>query len=180
MSTKSQAIGQTSLFGSHQVDNKRFLEALKVEKNRYKEAIKQGKRPPTLADYPARCIGAICEGLALRPNYRNYTYRDDMVSTAIINCVKYWHNFDPDRFDNPHAYFTFIASKSFNRYIKSEKKAHYVRYMAVEQMVMDMSLTHEETGYKEFLETFLKDQAKVRTSFEESNEKPKKKSAGKK
>lgn len=149
------------------VDQKELYSAIKVEKEKFQVAEDAGKSVPELSRYIAESIISICEGLSFRSNYRNYTYREDMVSSAIMNCFRYWRNFDCDRYDNPHAYFSFVASKAFHRYIKLEKKAQYVKYLSVEEMVIDLDLNQEDdTTYKKFLETYLTDQWKVKKSFE--------------
>lgn len=149
------------------VDNKKLYETIKAEKARFSQFRKEGKQVPEVSRYIAKSIMVICEGLSLKNSYRNYTYRDDMVSTAIMTCIRYWENFDCDKYDNPHAYFTFIASKAFHRFIKVEKKAQYVKYLSVEDMVVELDLNDEnDTTYKKFLETYLTDQWKVKNSFE--------------
>ena len=60
--------------------------------------------------------------LSYRPNFINYTYRDDMISDGIENCLQYLDNFDPDKSNNPFAYFTQIIYYAFIRRIQKEKK----------------------------------------------------------
>ena len=49
-------------------------------------------------------------------------FREDMISDGIENCVQYIHNFNPEKSQNPFAYFTQIIHYAFLRSIQKEKK----------------------------------------------------------
>ena len=59
-----------------------------------------------------------------RGNFAGYTWREDMVSEAILICFKYMHNFDPKKQKNPNpfSYFTTVIHNAFINYIKKQKK----------------------------------------------------------
>ena len=59
--------------------------------------------------------------LSTKPNFINYTYRDEMISDGIENCVNYIGNFNPEKSTNPFAYFTQIIYYAFLRRIQREK-----------------------------------------------------------
>ena len=44
-----------------------------------------------------------------------------MISDGIENCLQYLDNFDPDKSNNPFAYFTQIIYYAFVRRIQKEK-----------------------------------------------------------
>lgn len=73
-------------------------------------------------DYIGKCIMDICTNLARLANFVGYTYKDEMISDGIENCVKACKNFDPDKSTNAFGYFTQIASWAFIRRIQKEKK----------------------------------------------------------
>ena len=54
-------------------------------------------------------------------------FSDDMISDGIENCLQYMSNFDPDKSDNPFAYFTQIIYYAFIRRIQKEKKQMQVK-----------------------------------------------------
>jgi|SaaInlV_165m_DNA_2_1040747.scaffolds.fasta_scaffold34225_2 hypothetical protein len=87
--------------------------------------------PPKVSSYICECIMKISEGLSYRPNFINYTYRDDMVSDGIENCLLYINNFNPDKSDNPFSYFTQIIYFAFIRRIQKEKKQLYIKYKSI-------------------------------------------------
>lgn len=69
-------------------------------------------------------IYKIANGLSHRPNFINYSFRDEMVNDAIVNMLKALNGkkFDPTRGYNPFSYFTCIAFHTFCTRIKKEKK----------------------------------------------------------
>jgi hypothetical protein len=118
----------------HYINNGDFLKALIEYKEKCKEAKKLKKEDPPIPNYIGECFMKIAEGLSHKPNFINYTYRDEMVSDGIENCLQYFDNFDPTKSKNPFAYFTQIIYFAFLRRISKEKKQLYVKYKATEQM----------------------------------------------
>ena len=106
----------------HYVSNKDFLIAMKEYKKKCIAAKKKGKDNPPISDYIGECFLKIANHLSYRPNFINYTYKEDMISDGIENCLQYVANFDPDKSDNPFAYFTQIIYYAFIRRIQKEKK----------------------------------------------------------
>ena len=100
---------------AHYVDNKQFLQAMKDWKEQCEEALQTGDEPPRVTNYIGECFLKIANGLSHKPNFMNYTFREDMVSDGIENCLQYIHNFNPDKSNNPFAYFTQIIYYAFIR-----------------------------------------------------------------
>jgi len=69
-----------------------------------------------------------------------------MISDGIENCVQYIHNFNPERSQNPFAYFTQIIHFAFLRRIQKEKKQLEIKNKIIERtgfdevMVIDSNL----------------------------------------
>jgi len=118
----------------HYINNEDFLKALTDYKQSCELAEKEGKPKPIIPNYIGECWWKIAEGLSHKPNFINYTYRDEMVSDGIENCLMYFENFDPTKSKNPFAYFTQIIYYAFLRRIQKEKKQLYVKYKATEQI----------------------------------------------
>lgn len=78
--------------------------------------------PPPVSDYMGECFYKIATHLSYRPNFINYTYREEMVGDGIENCIRYAKNFNPEKSKNPFAYFTQIIYYAFLRRIAKEKK----------------------------------------------------------
>ena len=116
----------------HYVDNAKFLEAMKEWKQSCEEAEEAGEERPQVTNYIGECFLKIANGLSYRPNFINYTYRSEMVSDGIENCLQYIHNFDPDKSKNPFAYFTQIIYYAFLRRIQKEKKQTHIKNKIIE------------------------------------------------
>lgn len=115
------------------VNNKDFLEALIVYKNKVQEAEEQGKPKPRIPNYIGECFLKIATHLSYKPNFVNYMFREDMISDGIENCVQYIHNFNPEKSKNPFAYFTQIIWYAFLRRISKEKKQLDIKTKIVEK-----------------------------------------------
>ena len=108
----------------HYVNNKEFLPLwLNTRKVVNVQKDKKKSKPP-VTDYIGSCFLKIANHLSYRPNFINYTYRDDMISDGIENCLQYLDNFDPAKSNNPFAYFTQIIYYAFVRRIQKEKETN--------------------------------------------------------
>lgn len=119
------------------VNNADFLAAIKEYKQSVKEAEANGLPKPAIPRYPAECILKIATHLSYKPNFINYTYKDDMILDGIENCINYFDNFDPDKSSNPFAYFTQIIYYAFLRRISKEKKHSYIKNKLIQDMPFD-------------------------------------------
>jgi hypothetical protein len=119
---------------AHYVNNKEFLDALIEYRDKCKEAEKDGKEKPRVTNYIGECILKIATHLSYKPNFINYSYRDDMILDGVENCIQYLDNFNPDKSSNPFAYFTQIIYYAFLRRIAKEKKQSYIKG----KLIMDM------------------------------------------
>ena len=77
-----------------------------------------------ISDEFGRILLTIAENYACKGSFHGYTWKDDMISEAVLTCIRYMHNFDPIRQKkpNPFAYFTMIIHRSFLTYIRKQKK----------------------------------------------------------
>ena len=117
--------------GVHYVNNADFLEAMKEWKVKCKEAEELGDPQPPVTNYIGECFLKIANHLSYRPNFINYTYRDEMISDGIENCLQYCGNFNPEKSKNPFAYFTQIIYYAFLRRIAKEKKQTHVKHQLI-------------------------------------------------
>lgn len=124
---------------NHYVDNRKFLEAIIEHKRLCKIALDEGREKPRISEYIGKCIKEIAEGLSTKPLFMNYTFRDEMISDAIENCFMYFDNFNPEKSENPFAYFTQISYYAFQRRKSKEKKNRYIIYKKFQESVLDTS-----------------------------------------
>ena len=117
------------------VNNRDFFEALVAYQKLCKEAEDSDDEKPRVPNYIGDCIWQIATRLASKPNFSGYTYKEDMIMDGVENCLLYMHNFNPEKTENPFAYFTQIIWYAFLRRIAKEKKQMYVRYKSSQSLI---------------------------------------------
>ena len=146
----------------HYVDNKAFLAAIVERKELIKEAEAEGEPKPRISNYLGECILKIANHLSYRPNFINYTYKEEMISDGIENSLQYIDNFDPEKSKNPFAYFTQIIYYAFIRRIAKEKKQQKIKDRILKRSnIQDMIVVQDhddeadyQTQYIEFLDKY--------------------------
>jgi len=148
----------------HYVDNKKFLEAMIEHRDKCEKAEKQNKNKPEVTNYIGECFLKIANHLSYRPNFINYTFRDDMISDGIENCLQYMNNFNPDKSKNPFAYFTQIIYYAFIRRIQKEKKQIQIKSKLIQnagvENMMDQ-LQGDDAQYQSQLLDYLQKNVKI-------------------
>ena len=117
------------------VDNQKFYEEIVKYRKQIKENRAKGIEDPPMPNYIGECIYKIADRLSMKPCFANYSFRDEMVSDGIENCILYFKDYDPDYSNNgaaatpnPFAYFTQIIYYAFLRRISKEEKHRYIMY----------------------------------------------------
>jgi hypothetical protein len=163
----------------HYINNADFCKALVEYKESVEKAKKENLPKPVIPNYIGECFMKIAEGLSHKPNFINYTYREEMVADGIENCLMYFENFDPSKSNNAFAYFTQIIYYAFLRRIQKEKKQLYVKYKSTENFgILEEAdlLGFDEINSKpfelydnisEFIENFEETKKKKRVSKKE-------------
>jgi DNA-directed RNA polymerase specialized sigma subunit len=164
----------------HYVNNEKFLEEMKAFRQSVIDAKQNNTERPRVPNYIGDCLFKIATHLARKPNFSNYTFKEDMVSDGVENCLLYIDNFDPSKSQNPFAYFTQIIYYAFLRRIQKEKKHLYIKYKSMENEVINsliensgeefvisglngaMHDSYSEEFIRDFIETF-EDNKKNRT-----------------
>ena len=153
----------------HYVDNKKFLQAMVDWRSKSEKASKLKRKDPAVTNYIGECFLKIANHLSYRPNFINYTYRDDMISDGIENCLQYMNNFNSKKSSNPFAYFTQIIYYAFIRRIQKEKKQQDVKAKLISntgvELMMD-SLVGDDAQYKNQMLDFLQKNVKESTPAE--------------
>jgi hypothetical protein len=140
---------------AHYVNNKDFLNALIEHKENCAKALEEGRDKPIVSNYIGDCILKIATHLSYKPNFINYSYRDDMILDGIENCIQYLDNFNPDKSSNPFAYFTQIIYYAFLRRIAKEKKQSYIKGRLIQDMPFEAFELQEQDESGEFHNAYL-------------------------
>jgi hypothetical protein len=163
---------------THYVDNKQLYTVIIDYKSKIQEAKKLGNQKPQIPEYVGMCILQIANRLSTKPNFINYSYREEMISDGIENCINYFDNFDPSKSDNPFAYFTQIIYYAFLRRIQKEKKQVYTKHKIAENNIVfeeAVELNEYDDMTVDFSVLDAENISEFMKSFEESMEKKKQK-----
>lgn len=94
-----------------------------------------------------KCVLAIATNISYNHKlmkYRNYfdsSLIDEFIGDGVINCLKYMHNFNREKSNNPFAYVSQIAYNAFLRGVIKENKRLDVKRKLTERMSIN------NTGY---------------------------------
>ena len=138
----------------HYVNNKEFLAALIKYREDKEIAEIKGLEKPRIPRYIGECFLKIANHLSFKPNFVNYMFKEDMISDGIENCVQYIHNFNPEKSQNPFAYFTQIIHYAFLRRIQREKRQLEIKDKILEKSgyseVFDDNNTIDGSNFSEY------------------------------
>lgn len=114
----------------HYVNNKELYAEFVEYHARKMIAVEQGLRPPPLTHKIGQAILDIANRRTNSYQFVGYTeaWKQEMISDAIETCVRYAHNFNPAKSENPFAYITQLVNNALITRIKTEKKQMYIKH----------------------------------------------------
>ena len=80
---------------------------------------------------------------ASKPNFSGYTYKDEMISHAIVACVASVNKFNTEKSENPFAYYTQVIHTAFLQILNKEKKHQNIRDKALVEADMNPSYNYD-------------------------------------
>jgi hypothetical protein len=86
-----------------------------------------GKTHGEMTEKLARMLMKLTEKYALKGNWRNYSYREEMQGQAVLQLCQVALQFDESKSQNPFAFLTQISHNSFLRILNIEKKNQAIR-----------------------------------------------------
>lgn len=101
----------------HYVNNKEFYQQL-VDYRAVVEKDPEAQIPDEIGEKFMR----IAQRMGTRGNFVNYSFLDEMISHALHMMSRYILKFNPERSNNPFAYFSQIAKNAFIYWINKEAK----------------------------------------------------------
>lgn len=161
------------------IDNKQFLAAL-IERKAILKNLTPEESVPQISKYLGECILKIAYNLASKGNFCGYSFKEEMISDGIENCMKYFDKFDPEKSSNPFSYYTQIIYFAYLRRIAKEKQQHILKHKIIQSVggiVFDLQ-DHDNIDDHEFVNSyreFLKEVSnvevpvKIRKMREEKN-----------
>lgn len=111
----------------HYVSNKRLYEEYVVWYALIELAKEEGIEDPQIPPYIVDAMIKIATKLSYRPNFINYSFRDELISDALYDCIRFAKKFNPLKGSNPFSYITTICFNAFLRRIDKEKCQTYIK-----------------------------------------------------
>lgn len=169
---------------NHYCDNDLLRKQLIEYAQEFKEARENDWERPQLPPYVSYSILEIAKRTSMLPSYARYPDREGMVGEAVLNLVKYIHNYKEEKSPNAFAYVTQMVKTSFWRYIEEEKKHVYVRAKkiqraGVEDEIFDMQSQDTDGDFHNTFVELLQDSTDIVEDFEKKLEKKRKKARDK-
>lgn len=90
-------------------------------------AVIEAKGLGKVTDKLIRMIQMIAERYSRKSNFIGYSFREDMVSAAVMNLCNNALKFNPEKSSNPFSYYTTGIHNSFLQYMADEKKHRNIR-----------------------------------------------------
>lgn len=166
----------------HYINNKKFFEEMVKRKEMVLAADAEGIERPRISEYIGECILKLAQKVSNRPEFRGYTYKDEMEADAMMICVKYLDSFDPEKSKYPFGYFTRVVMNAFWHRLKMENRERYVKIAATNHMdlnglLVEMQLGDRSNPAHDAIVDYFNDDARSEfvARFEEKNLKPKEK-----
>jgi len=114
---------------NYYVNNKMLMEEIIKYKKEYDEYENGNRDLPGVSNELGEMIQSIANNLSNKGSFSGYSYKEDFISEAILTCLKYLKNFDPEKSNNPFAYITQICKNSFINFIKKQKKHSTIKHV---------------------------------------------------
>jgi hypothetical protein len=167
---------------AHYINNKELQEEFVKYNKLKKEWIEAGKEGnPPLTNKIGQAILDIATRRTYSRNFVGYSqdWKEEMIGDAIEVCVRYAHNYNSDKYNNPFAYLTQIVSFAIVTRIKKEKKNLYIKYKAFDnaggmQAILDENADPDMVQHFNETSDVYADHLRYIADFEEKN-KPEKK-----
>lgn len=142
------------------INNRDFYESLCDYLNKCSEAEEQGKQLPRVPEYIGKAFMLLAQRLGTKGNFSGYSYLEEMKSDAVINCVAQIRSFNPQKSNNPFAYFTQVIKNAFIRRIKSEKVQHYIKIKNLDNLSVNdeiAGIATQQNLHNEISDNYVRD-----------------------
>lgn len=118
------------------VNNKELYAEFCEYYKRKQEALAQGLTHPPLTEKIGAAIIQIATRRCNSRQFVGYTnsWKEELISHAIMTGAIRGHNFNPEKSNNPFAYLTQVCNNAIVEQLKKEKKQLYVKYKSMEEV----------------------------------------------
>lgn len=141
-------------------------------------SVMESKKLGRMSDSLAFKLQLLTAKYAKSAQWGRYTYNEDMQAYAMMMLVRTWNSFNPEKSDNPFAFFTQCIKNSFIQYLNQEKRQRNIR----DELLVDQGLTpsltfqmeHEDShtddsGHSRFAPSPVVEDPVVEESYDETH-----------
>ena len=118
---------------TEETKNKKPVKEKKAKPNYYvtnKELLREieiSRKQDKMTEELGVMLMKICKRYAVIGRFANYTYNEDMQAFALMTLCRVWRGFNPEKSNNPFAYFTQIINNAFFQLDNMERKQRDIR-----------------------------------------------------
>lgn len=168
---------------NYYLDKDQMRNALREYRDACLKAESEGKELPVVSNYLAECFMNISKGLAMKHNFRNYSFINDMIMDGVVVCLKYIRSFDPDKISektgtpvSPLSYFTQSCFYAFLNRISAEEEEAAIKWSLLLKADLEAYVDDSDEGHQLKIEDFIKSLGpqKLLEKQENKKKKPKK------
>jgi len=117
-----------------------------LSKKELLKAVMESKALGRMSDDLAKKLMMLTQKYAKSAQFARYTFNEDMQGYAIAMLVKTWNSFNPEKSDNPFAFFTQCIKNSFIQCLNVEKKHRTIK----DELLVDQGMTPSYTYQAEY------------------------------
>jgi len=111
------------------------------------EEVKNYRSTGVCSNRLGKLLLLMATNFASKGNWSGYTWKQDMISEAVLTCVKYLQNFNPEKSSNAFSYVTQILGNAFKLTIINEKKHIHIKNICHQATMLTPFM--EESSYSE-------------------------------
>ena len=94
-----------------------------INNKEFTQSVIESKEKDELQPFTIECFVMLANRAVERLYFKDYRDKEDCIQSALVDCIKYWRNFDPEKSDSPNA-FAYFTQMCKNGYAKEWKKIH--------------------------------------------------------
>jgi DNA-directed RNA polymerase specialized sigma subunit len=94
-----------------------------INNKEFTAAVIESKEADELTKFTIDCFVMLANRAVERLYFKDPRDKEDCIQSALVDCIKYWRNFDPTKSSPPNA-FAYFTQMCKNGYAKEWKKIH--------------------------------------------------------
>lgn len=121
-----------------------------------------------ISDELSKMLMMLTKKYAQRPCFANYTYKEDMISEALVNLCHNALKFNPEKSSNPFSYYTSCINSSFLQFLNTEKKHRRIRDQLLIEVGENPSFNFQEESKQHHDGIYKEDILELRINIDEA------------